>query len=87
MEKNVNFFFFKFFFSFFLDNRMLGMNMKVEKVGIDRVKQKLLNLKRMPEKKIEITEEDLEKRLEELEKQGEEERFNKKNKNYDKDFY
>jgi hypothetical protein len=66
---------------------MLGMNMKVEKVGIDRVKQKLLNLKRMPEKKIEITEEDLEKRLEELEKQGEEERFNKKNKNYDKDFY
>lgn len=58
---------------------MLGMNMKVEKVSLDRVKQKLLNLKRKPEIK-EITEEDLEKRLEELEKQAEEERMKKKNK-------
>jgi hypothetical protein len=66
---------------------MLGMNMKVEKVGIDRVKQKLLNLKRMPVKKEEVTEEDLERRLEDLERIGEEERLNKKNKNYDRDFY
>jgi len=71
------------FFTLFiyLDNRMLGMNMKVEKVGIDRVKQKLLNLKRKPEKKEEVTEEDLERRFEELERQAEEERLNKQNKN------
>jgi U4/U6.U5 tri-snRNP component SNU23 len=60
---------------------MLGMNMKVEKVSLDRVKQKLLNLKRKEPEKSEVTEEDLEKRLEELEKQAEEERLRKKNKN------
>ena len=41
----------------------------------------------MPVKKEEVTEEDLERRLEDLERIGEEERLNKKNKNYDRDFY
>ncbi len=59
---------------------MLGMNMKVEKVSLDRVKQKLLNMKRKPEVQI-VTEEDLEKRLEDLERQAEEERLERKNKN------
>ena len=31
---------------------MLGMNMKVEKVGIDKVKDRLLNLKRNTDKPI-----------------------------------
>ena len=60
---------------------MLGMNMKVEKVSLDRVKQKLLNMKRKPEVQT-ITEEDLEKRLEELERKAEEEKLQRKNKNF-----
>lgn len=56
------------------------MNMKVEKVSLDRVKQKLLNMKRKPEVAT-FTEEDLEKRLEELEKQSEQERLERKNRN------
>lgn len=57
---------------------MLGMNMKVEKVSLDRVKQKLLNMKRKPEAPIEVTEEDLEKRLEELEQKAEEDKLKRK---------
>jgi len=52
--------------------------MKVEKVSLDRVKQKLLNMKRKPEAPIEVTEEDLEKRLEELEQKAEEDKLKRK---------
>ena len=33
-------------------NQLLGMNMKVEKIGLDKVKEKLLNLKRQSEQKM-----------------------------------
>ncbi len=36
-----------------LDNRNLGMNMKVEKIGVDRIKAKLDGLKNQKEKKVE----------------------------------
>ena len=61
---------------------MLGMNMKVEKVSLDRVKQKLLNLKRKQEPVHAVTDEDIEKRLEDLERQAEEERLKRKNKHF-----
>jgi hypothetical protein len=33
-------------------NQLLGMNMRVEKVGLDKVKEKLLNMKRKAEQKM-----------------------------------
>ncbi len=48
-------------------NQLLGMNMRVEKVGVDKVREKLLNLKRKNEKPLK-TKSDLTKNLEELEK-------------------
>lgn len=51
-------------------NQLLGMNMKVEKVGVDKVREKLLSLKRKSDIPLK-TKSDINKNLEELEKIGE----------------
>merc|ERR1712194_117654 len=58
-------------------NRNLGMNMKVEKVGVDRVKQKLAAMRKEPEA---IDAEDITARLEALEQADEEKKRRKKEK-------
>merc|ERR1719195_2322508 len=58
-------------------NKNLGMNMKVEKVGVDRVKAKLAAMRKEPEA---IDAEDITARLEALEKAEEEKKRRKKEK-------
>jgi len=58
-------------------NRNLGMNMKVEKVGVDRVKAKLAAMRKEPEA---VDAEDITARLEALEKLEEEKKRRKKEK-------
>merc|ERR1712183_702379 len=50
-------------------NRNLGMNMKVEKIGVDRVREKLKAMSKKPEV---IEQEDITERLKALEEQAEE---------------
>merc|ERR1712183_1105783 len=50
-------------------NRNLGMNMKVEKIGVDPIKDKLASLRKKPEV---IEQEDITERLKALEEQAEE---------------
>merc|ERR1712060_538337 len=49
-------------------NRNLGMNMKVEKIGVDRVREKLKAMSKKPEV---IEQEDITERLKALEEQAE----------------
>jgi len=58
-------------------NRNLGMNMKVEKIGVDRVKEKLKSLKKEPE---EVEVEDIAAKIQALEEQEEEKKRKKKEK-------
>jgi len=58
-------------------NRNLGMNMKVEKVGVDRVKEKL---KAMQKEQAAIEPEDIAARLEALEQEAEDKKKRKKEK-------
>merc|ERR1712187_120460 len=58
-------------------NRNLGMNMKVEKIGIDRVKEKLKSLRKAPEA---VEPEDITARLAALEEEAEEKKRRKKEK-------
>eukprot|EP00439_Symbiodinium_sp_Y106_P004553 s765_g1.t1 len=58
-------------------NRNLGMNMKVEKIGVDRVKEKLKALKKEPE---ELEVEDIAAKIQALEEQEEEKKRKKKEK-------
>jgi len=58
-------------------NRNLGMNMKVEKIGIDRVKEKLRSMKREPEP---VAVEDIATRIKMLEEEQEEKKRRKKEK-------
>eukprot|EP01067_Filipodium_phascolosomae_P008095 Filipodium_phascolosomae@DN6805_c0_g1_i1.p1 len=57
-------------------NRMLGMSMRVERVGVEQVRNKLKALKRAGERSIhdslDVPVEDIESRLEELKRQEEE---------------
>eukprot|EP00933_Yihiella_yeosuensis_P072541 TRINITY_DN80957_c0_g1_i1.p1 TRINITY_DN80957_c0_g1~~TRINITY_DN80957_c0_g1_i1.p1 ORF type:complete len:230 (-),score=89.72 TRINITY_DN80957_c0_g1_i1:132-821(-) len=58
-------------------NRNLGMNMKVEKVGVDRIKEKLKALKKEPEA---VEPEDIAAKLKALEEEAEEKKRRKKDK-------
>eukprot|EP00928_Gymnodinium_smaydae_P054962 TRINITY_DN38640_c0_g1_i1.p1 TRINITY_DN38640_c0_g1~~TRINITY_DN38640_c0_g1_i1.p1 ORF type:complete len:252 (-),score=99.39 TRINITY_DN38640_c0_g1_i1:229-984(-) len=58
-------------------NRNLGMNMKVEKVGVDRVKEKLRAMRKEPEA---IEAVDIEARIQALEEEQEEKKRRKKEK-------
>lgn len=58
-------------------NRNLGMNMKVEKIGVDRIKDKLKSLKKETE---EVEVEDIAAKIQALEEQGEEKKKRKKEK-------
>merc|ERR1712039_1130701 len=62
-------------------NRNLGMNMKVEKIGVDRVREKLKAMSKKPEV---IEQEDITERLKTLEEQAEEKKRKKKEKNKNK---
>merc|ERR1712190_532463 len=57
-------------------NRNLGMNMKVEKIGIDRVKEKLKSMRKEPEVAVEA--EDITARIKALEEEQEEKKRRKK---------
>merc|ERR1719382_1575677 len=56
-------------------NRNLGMNMKVEKIGVDRVKEKLKAMRKQPEV---AEEEDVASRIQALEEEQEEKKRRKK---------
>merc|ERR1711933_650911 len=58
-------------------NRNLGMNMKVEKIGVDRVKEKLKSLRKQPEA---VEHEDIEARLARREAEIEDKKRRKKEK-------
>lgn len=58
-------------------NRNLGMNMKVEKIGVDRIKDKLKSLKKETE---EVEVEDIAAKIQALEEQEEEKKKRKKEK-------
>jgi len=58
-------------------NRNLGMNMKVEKVGVDRIKEKLASMKKEPEA---VAPEDIAARIQALEEEQEEKKRRKKEK-------
>merc|ERR1712039_867361 len=58
-------------------NRNLGMNMKVENIGVDRVKAKLRSMKKVPEA---VEPQDIEARLQALEEEADEKRRRKKEK-------
>merc|ERR1712228_409495 len=58
-------------------NRNLGMTMKVEKIGVDRIKEKLRSLKKEPEA---VEPEDIAARIEALEKEEEAKKQRKKEK-------
>merc|ERR1712146_322181 len=58
-------------------NRNLGMNMKVEKIGVDRVKEKLKSMKKEPEA---AAGEDIAARGQALEEEQEEKKRRKKEK-------
>merc|ERR1712217_319105 len=62
-------------------NRNLGMNMKVEKIGVDRVREKLKAMSKKPEV---IEQEDITERLKTLEEQAEEKKRKKKEKKKNK---
>merc|ERR1719401_2470974 len=59
-------------------NRNLGMNMKVEKIGIDRVKEKLKSMRKGPE--VAVEPEDIAARIKALEEEQEEKKRRKKEK-------
>merc|ERR1711876_83450 len=54
-------------------NRNLGMNMKVEKVGVDRVRDKLKSMKKQPD---EIDTEDIVAKIQAMEQEQEEKKRN-----------
>merc|ERR1712048_1348731 len=56
-------------------NRNLGMNMKVEKIGVDRVKEKLQALRKEPEA---IEQQDIAARIQAIEEEQEEKKRRKK---------
>merc|ERR1712224_570287 len=58
-------------------NRNLGMNMKVEKIGVDRVREELRSMRKEPEA---VAPEDIEERIKAIEQQEEEKRRRKKEK-------
>merc|ERR1712224_875908 len=58
-------------------NRNLGMNMKVEKIGVDRVREKLRSMRKEPEA---AAPEDIAARIQALEQQEEEKKRRKKEK-------
>merc|ERR1712079_200753 len=58
-------------------NRNLGMNMKVEKIGVDRVREKLKSMRTQPEV---IDSEDIVAKIQKMEQEQEEKKRNKKNK-------
>lgn len=58
-------------------NRNLGMNMKVEKIGVDRIKEKLRSMKKEPEA---VAPEDIAARIQALEEEQEEKKRRKKEK-------
>lgn len=58
-------------------NRNLGMNMKVEKIGVDRIKEKLASMKKTPEV---AAPEDIAARIQALEEEQEEKKRRKKEK-------
>merc|ERR1712228_354916 len=58
-------------------NRNLGMNMKVEKIGVDRIKEKLRSMRKTPEA---VEPQDIEERLQALEAEAEEKKLRKKEK-------
>merc|ERR1712228_821500 len=58
-------------------NRNLGMNMKVEKIGVDRVKEKLRSMKKTSEA---VEPEDIAARIQALEEEAEEKKLRKKEK-------
>jgi len=58
-------------------NRNLGMNMKVEKIGVDRIKEKLASMKKEPEA---AAPEDIAARIQALEEEQEEKKRRKKEK-------
>merc|ERR1740130_2436442 len=58
-------------------NRNLGMNMKVEKIGVDRIKEKLASMKKEPEA---VAPEDIAARIQALEEEQEEKKRRKKEK-------
>mmetsp|Transcript_118790 Transcript_118790/g.378911 ORF Transcript_118790/g.378911 Transcript_118790/m.378911 type:complete len:256 (-) Transcript_118790:68-835(-) len=60
-------------------NRNLGMNMKVEKIGVDRVKEKLKALSKKPEEGL-VLAMDIEARIAALEEEQEEKKRRKKDK-------
>merc|ERR1739838_1253906 len=62
-------------------NRNLGMNMKVEKIGVDRVREKLKAMSKKPEV---MEQEDITERLKALEEQAEEKKRKKKEKKKNK---
>lgn len=63
-------------------NRNLGMNMKVEKIGVDRVREKLKSMRKEPE--AEIEQEDIESRIAALEAEQEDKKRRKKEKRKNK---
>lgn len=77
MEKSVRFLFIYDFFDCFLDNKMLGMNMKVERIGLDRIKAKINSLQQNTVKKVEDFD-DFEKKYEIELKKKEEKKLTKK---------
>merc|ERR1711920_729807 len=58
-------------------NRNLGMNMKVEKIGVDRIKEKLRSMRKTPEA---VEPQDIEERLQALEAEADEKKRRKKEK-------
>merc|ERR1712113_1348542 len=58
-------------------NRNLGMNMKVEKIGVDRIKEKLRSMRKTPEA---VEPQDIEARLQALEEEAAEKKLRKKEK-------
>lgn len=62
-------------------NRNLGMNMKVEKVGVDRIREKLKAMRKEPEA---IEPEDIAKRIQALEEEQDEKKRRKKDKKKNK---
>lgn len=75
MEKSLE----KSFFWIRRHNRNLGMNMKVEKIGVTRIKEKLQSLKKQPDAPAEAVEiEDIAAKINALEEQEKEKKKRKR---------
>ena len=69
----------EFLFCMHRHNRNLGMNMKVEKIGVTRIKEKLQSLKKQPDVPAEAVEiEDIAAKINALEEQEKEKKKRKR---------